>query len=216
MAASRSTMSAATSISSGHFSLKGAGLEPFVWQRGGRSVATGTMDAAANFEATGRSPAGLVSALTGGGTLAIHHGEARYINPRAASLVIKAADLGQEFTDQALERSLRQLCRCRDASLRRGRRRLRHRCRNRAAEEPVDRRRQHQDRRQRRGRPQPDDARQRLDGRLRPRATTRSREPCRRSASSSAGLSPRPRASSTSCSSARISISARNSGCRRS
>src|SRR5262249_43833002 len=87
---------------SGHFNRKGAGLEPFVWQRGGRSVATGTMDAAANFEATGRSPAGLVSTLTGGGTLAIHNGEARYINPRAASLVIKAADLGQEFTDQQL------------------------------------------------------------------------------------------------------------------
>jgi uncharacterized protein involved in outer membrane biogenesis len=87
---------------SGRFNLKGAGLEPFVWQRGGRSVATGTIDAAASFEATGRSPTGLVSALTGGGTLAIHNGEARYINPRAASLVIKAADLGQEFTDQAL------------------------------------------------------------------------------------------------------------------
>ncbi len=87
---------------SGNFNLKGAALEPFIWQRGGRSVATGTIDTAGSFEATGRSPSGLVSTLTGGGTLTVHNGEARYINPRAASLVIKAADLGQEFTDKAL------------------------------------------------------------------------------------------------------------------
>ena len=65
----------------GRFDLKGAALESFVWQRDGRSVATGTLDLSANFEATGRSPAGLVSTVTGGGVLAVHDGEARYVNP---------------------------------------------------------------------------------------------------------------------------------------
>ena len=86
----------------GRFGLVGGTLEDLAWQRSGRSVATGTLDLSANFEATGRSPAGLISSLTGGGTLAIHDGEARYINPRAVNLVIKAVDLGQQFADDAL------------------------------------------------------------------------------------------------------------------
>ena len=45
---------------------------------------------------------GLISSLTGGGTLAIHDGEVRYINPRAVNLVIKASDLGEQFTEEAL------------------------------------------------------------------------------------------------------------------
>lgn len=86
----------------GRLSLNGVNLESVIWQRGGRPVATGTIDLASTFEATGRSLAGLVSSLTGGGTLAIHNGEARYINPEAASLVLRATDLGQQLSDQAL------------------------------------------------------------------------------------------------------------------
>ncbi|HMN86584.1 MAG TPA: AsmA-like C-terminal region-containing protein, partial [Bauldia sp.] len=86
----------------GRFSLVGGALDSLVWQRAGRSVAVGTVDLSADFESTGRSPAGLVSSLTGGGTLAIHDGEVRYVNPRAVSLVIRSADLGQEYTEDAL------------------------------------------------------------------------------------------------------------------
>lgn len=86
----------------GQFSLIGGTLGSVVWQRAGRSVAVGTLDLSADFEATGRSPAGLVSSLTGGGTLAVHDGEVRYVNPRAVSLVVRSADLGQEFTEDAL------------------------------------------------------------------------------------------------------------------
>jgi hypothetical protein len=86
----------------GRLGINGANLESVVWQRGGRPVATGTIDLASTFEATGRSLAGLVSSLTGGGTIALHNGEARYINPDAASLVIRQMDVGQQLSDQAL------------------------------------------------------------------------------------------------------------------
>ena len=86
----------------GRFSLVGGSLESLIWQRSGRAVATGTLDLSSDFEATGRSPAGLISALTGGGTVAIHNGEARYVNPRAANLVIRASDRGQQFDENQL------------------------------------------------------------------------------------------------------------------
>ncbi|MCB1500838.1 MAG: hypothetical protein KDK07_13785 [Bauldia sp.] len=86
----------------GNVSLVGGALDTVVWQRAGRSVATGTLDLSGSFEATGRSPAGMIASLTGGGTLAIHDGEARYLNPKAGVLVIRDSDLGQEFTEDAL------------------------------------------------------------------------------------------------------------------
>jgi uncharacterized protein involved in outer membrane biogenesis len=87
---------------SGRVTLTDAALESLVWRRAGRAVGTGTLDLSADFEAAGRSPTALISSLTGGGTIAIRDGEARYVNPQAARLVIRAADLGQEFTEEAL------------------------------------------------------------------------------------------------------------------
>ncbi len=88
---------------SGRFDLKGAALESFVWQRDGRSVATGGLDLSANFEATGRSPAGLVSTMTGGGVIAVHDGTARYVNPNAVRQLVRASDLGQQYSEDALK-----------------------------------------------------------------------------------------------------------------
>ncbi|MCP4385201.1 MAG: AsmA family protein, partial [Hyphomicrobiales bacterium] len=86
----------------GQMSMLGASLDPVIWHRAGRAVATGTLDVSVDFEATGRSPAGLISSLTGGGTLALSAGEARYVNPRAANLVIRASDRGQQFDEDQL------------------------------------------------------------------------------------------------------------------
>lgn len=86
----------------GRVDLKQATLESLIWSRAGRAVATGTLDLTAEFEAAGRSPSALVSSLTGGGTVAIAGGEARYVNSQAARLVIRASDLGQEFTENEL------------------------------------------------------------------------------------------------------------------
>lgn len=86
----------------GHVELEGATLEELVWSRGGRAVATGIVDLSAEFEAAGRSPAAVASSLTGSGAVAIRDGEVRYMNPQAARLVIRASDLGQEFTENEL------------------------------------------------------------------------------------------------------------------
>ena len=101
----------------GRFDLKGAALESFVWRRDGRSVATGTLDLSANFESTGRSPAGLVSTMTGGGVLAVHDGLARYVNPNTVRQIVRASDLGQQFSEDALQRRLRRAHRCRQSGL---------------------------------------------------------------------------------------------------
>jgi len=86
----------------GNLSLVGGALDSIIWQRAGRPVGNGTLDLSTNFEATGRSPAGMIASLTGGGTLAVHDGEARYLNPKAGVLVIRDSDVGQEFTEDAL------------------------------------------------------------------------------------------------------------------
>ena len=65
-------------------------------------MATGALDLSANFEAIGRSPAALVQSLTGGGAITVRNGEVRYINPRAATLIIRSSDLGQQYTEKTL------------------------------------------------------------------------------------------------------------------
>ncbi len=90
----------------GSFDLRGAALGSFIWHRGDRAIATGTFDLQANFEATGRSPAGLVSSLTGGGAISIREGQARYLNPSAARPVIRESDVGQAFTEDSLRITL--------------------------------------------------------------------------------------------------------------
>ncbi len=86
----------------GQFDLKGAALELLVWRRDGRSVATGTLDLSAKFELTGHSAAGLVSTMTGGGALTVHDGLARYVNPNTVRLIVRASDLGQQYSEDAL------------------------------------------------------------------------------------------------------------------
>ncbi len=86
----------------GQFDLKGAALESFVWRRDGRSVATGGLDLSAYFESTGHSPAGLVSTMTGGGVLTVTDGVARYVNPNTERQIVRASDLGQQFSEDAL------------------------------------------------------------------------------------------------------------------
>ncbi len=86
----------------GQFNLTGAALDAFAWQRDGRVVATGGLDLSANFEATGRSAAGLVSSMTGGGVIAVHNGVALYVNPGTASAIVRISDLGEPLSEDAL------------------------------------------------------------------------------------------------------------------
>lgn len=86
----------------GQFDLANASLAPFIWSNGDWTVATGTLGLTGSFEATGRSPAGLVSSLTGGGVISVDDGEVRGLNPNAARVMIRESDLGQEFDEASL------------------------------------------------------------------------------------------------------------------
>lgn len=86
----------------GNFQLKDVALDRFIWQRAGRAIATGKLSLSANVEGTGRSPAGLVATLTGGGTVLVSEGELRYLNQRAASLVVRASDNGKLYDNDGL------------------------------------------------------------------------------------------------------------------
>ncbi len=86
--------------------LEDAALDAFVWRRGDRPVATGKMAVTANFEATGRSPAGMMTSLTGGGVLEISDGVIRNVNPNAARPIIRESDIGQAFTEESLREAL--------------------------------------------------------------------------------------------------------------
>ncbi|MDX5594056.1 AsmA-like C-terminal region-containing protein [Pseudovibrio sp. SPO723] len=83
----------------GRFRLDDAVLEELIWARDGRAVATGTVQAIAEFEGLGRTVSGLVSGLAGGGTFTIKSGEIRGLNPDAFDLVIEAADRGLELDE---------------------------------------------------------------------------------------------------------------------
>ncbi len=81
----------------GNVKLQDAALEDLVWKRQGRPVSTGTLELTADFESVGRSVAGLVSGLTGGGTFSVKNGEVRGISPEAFGLVTRAVDAGLEL-----------------------------------------------------------------------------------------------------------------------
>lgn len=91
----------------GHIEIDGAQLSELVWQREGRSVADGTLDLRANFQGTGRSVTALVSTLSGDGSLRIADGVARYVNPEAFGTVMRAADRGQELSEDAIRELFR-------------------------------------------------------------------------------------------------------------
>lgn len=87
---------------SGRFRLDDANFEELVWAKENRAFATGRLNMIAEFEGSGRTIAGLVSGLSGGGTFQIADGEIRQINPAAFDLVIQAADAGMDLTEAAL------------------------------------------------------------------------------------------------------------------
>jgi uncharacterized protein involved in outer membrane biogenesis len=87
----------------GQFNLTGVQLDDLVWQRGGQPVLSGGLDLSANFEATGRSPAALVSSMTGGGVIAVHNGVARNLNPATGQVIVRLADLGEPFSEAGLK-----------------------------------------------------------------------------------------------------------------
>ncbi len=84
------------------FSLTGGRLDDLSWQAGGQPALTGGVDLSGNFEATGKTPAAIVSSITGGGVIAVHNGVAHNFNAETADSIVRLSDLGEPFSDAAL------------------------------------------------------------------------------------------------------------------
>ncbi|HUG62753.1 MAG TPA: AsmA-like C-terminal region-containing protein, partial [Methylomirabilota bacterium] len=87
---------------SGTVAMAGLDAGTLAWRRNDRPVVTGSLDIDMEFDATGRTVAGLFSTLAGGGTLRVVDGIVRSMNPQAFSAVIRAADAGQELPDDRI------------------------------------------------------------------------------------------------------------------
>lgn len=81
-------------------------LEELVWARNGRAIAEGQLTGALDVEGAGRTPAGLVSSLNGGGLLTLESGVLRGINPNAFRAVVQAADKNLPLENAAVSRVL--------------------------------------------------------------------------------------------------------------
>ncbi|WP_237152348.1 AsmA family protein [Oryzibacter oryziterrae] len=87
---------------SGTLKLAGASTDELVWQRDGRPVARGRLGIDAQVNATGRTIAGWMASLSGGGSVAIEDGSIASMNTRAFSSVVRTADSGKELSDDAI------------------------------------------------------------------------------------------------------------------
>ncbi|MCW2307006.1 uncharacterized protein involved in outer membrane biogenesis [Rhodobium gokarnense] len=85
------------------FKVTGGDVEKIAWQVDGQSLATGRFDLATDVNATGRSIASMVSALTGGGTLTLRDGRISGINAKAFDRVVEAVDGGLALEDEAIK-----------------------------------------------------------------------------------------------------------------
>lgn len=77
-------------------------LAAIVWRREGQPVADGTLTLDASFNGLGRSPAGVVSTLTGTGAFTIDRGIFHYFNPNAFNLTLERVEAGPPLGDIAL------------------------------------------------------------------------------------------------------------------
>ncbi len=91
-----------TAAVSGTVKLEGADAGALVWRAGDQAVLSGTGSFDLEANATGRTVAGLVSSLAGGGSFAVADGRIRSFNPNAFPAVIAAADAGKELPDDKI------------------------------------------------------------------------------------------------------------------
>lgn len=89
---------------SGQFAIKSARLGDFVRQAGGEPVLSGSLDLSAQFEGNGRSLAGVVATLSGGGSVGIAAGSAANTDPGAFAATVAAAESGRDLDAAALGR----------------------------------------------------------------------------------------------------------------
>ncbi|MBS1184107.1 MAG: AsmA family protein, partial [Proteobacteria bacterium] len=90
---------------SGTLRLGGAAAEELAWQRDGRPMVTGAFSIDAQVNATGRTLAGWMSSLTGGGSFALEKGRLAHMTTRAFGQVIRLADAGKELSEDRIRKA---------------------------------------------------------------------------------------------------------------
>ncbi|MBZ9937670.1 AsmA family protein [Mesorhizobium sp. BR1-1-16] len=93
-----------TASVSGQFEIKGAALGSLSWQVDGKPVLTAPLDLSGQFEGSGRSLAGVVATLSGGGSLHAGAGSAAGLDPRAFGATIAAAENGRDLDEAGLRK----------------------------------------------------------------------------------------------------------------
>lgn len=90
---------------SGTLRLDGAAAEEFAWRRDDRPMVTGALSVDAQVNATGRTLAGWMSSLTGGGSFSIENGRLAHMTTRAFDQVIRLADAGKELSEDRIRQA---------------------------------------------------------------------------------------------------------------
>ncbi|WP_068085902.1 AsmA family protein [Polycladidibacter stylochi] len=86
----------------GRLRVDDADASKLMWRKAGEPVASGRLQAIGEFEGMGRSAAGLIAGLTGGGTFSISDGEMAFMSANAFDETIKAVDEGLPLEKSAL------------------------------------------------------------------------------------------------------------------
>lgn len=90
---------------SGTLRLDGAAAEEFAWRRDGRPMVTGAFSVDTQINATGRTLAGWMSSLTGGGSFSLQNGRLAHMTTRAFDQVIRLADGGKELSEDRIRQA---------------------------------------------------------------------------------------------------------------
>lgn len=90
---------------SGTLRLKDAAAEEFAWRRDDRPMVTGAFSIDAQVNATGRTLAGWMSSLNGGGSFSLKNGRLAHMTTRAFDQVIRLADAGKELSEDRIRQA---------------------------------------------------------------------------------------------------------------
>nr|WP_281259991.1 AsmA-like C-terminal region-containing protein [Hartmannibacter diazotrophicus] len=86
-------------------SLTGGALEDVIWRSDDRPVATGALDLNVDLSGSGRTLAGIIAGLGGGGNVTVTDGRLRSFNPAAFDAVTRAVDAGLGLDDAEIEKA---------------------------------------------------------------------------------------------------------------
>lgn len=90
---------------SGTLRLENAAADELTWHREGRPTITGQLSTDVQVNATGRTLAGWMSSLTGGGSFSITDGRLAHMTTRAFGQVIQLADAGKELSEDRIRQA---------------------------------------------------------------------------------------------------------------